>query len=246
MLNTHGAELQHLTDAMQTVFSRVATLEPKIRNTFNHVDQDLVELDGQVNCQKDNQEEMKKLLAKLSNCINLLENTIAIQNDTITCMDKHFDEQSKRLVELEEKARFFEQRGNEQFISLMEFDSCLISYNQRMESVEGRMDTKDEQVASQEEPCLTLRSEVSEVHHQACRLENKVEDSLVDLDRHLCQTSDDLKEMEECVERIEHRHRDLSNDLTLEEECCGDLERGVFLICQDLEDAKDKMDEMGT
>ena len=49
-LNTHGAELQHLTDAMQTVFSGVTTLELKIWNTFNRVDQDLVELDGRVNC----------------------------------------------------------------------------------------------------------------------------------------------------------------------------------------------------
>ena len=47
-LKNHGEELLHLADAMQTVFSRVATLslEPKIWNTFNHVDQDLVELDG--------------------------------------------------------------------------------------------------------------------------------------------------------------------------------------------------------
>ena len=52
---------------------------------------------------------MKKLFAKLSDHIDLLENTIAIQNDTIACMDKCFDEQSKCLVELEEKAQFFKQ-----------------------------------------------------------------------------------------------------------------------------------------
>ena len=164
-LKNHGEELLRLTDAMQTVFSRVATLEPKIWNTFNHIDQDLMELDGRVNCRKDNQEEMKKLLTKLSDRINSLENTIAIQNDTIACMDKHFDEQSKRLVELEEKAQYFDQRGDEQFISLMEFDSCLITYNQHMEPVEGRMDTRDEQVAFQEESRLTLRENVSEVRH---------------------------------------------------------------------------------
>ena len=56
-------ELQRLADTMQTVFSGVATLEPKIWNTFSRVDQDLVELDKQVNCRKDDQEEMKKLFA---------------------------------------------------------------------------------------------------------------------------------------------------------------------------------------
>ena len=48
------------------------------------------------------------------------------------------------------------------------------------------------------------------------------------LDRGLCQTSDELKETEERVEKIERCHRDLSNDLTLEEERRGDLERGVL------------------
>ena len=98
----------------------------------------------------------EEAFTKLSDHINSLENTIAIQNNTIACMDKHFEEQSKRLVELEEKAQFFEQRGDKQFLSLMEFDLCLISYNQRMEFVKGRMDTRDEQVTFQEESCLIL------------------------------------------------------------------------------------------
>ena len=246
LLKNYGEELLRLVDAMQTVFSGVTTLEPKIWNTFNRVDQDLMELDGQVNCRKDDQEEMKKLLTKLSDHIDSLENTVAIQNDTIACMDKHFDKQSKRLVELEEKAQNFDQHGDKHFISLMEFNSCLINYNQRMESVEGRVDMRDEQVTFQEESRLTLCKNISEVHHQACWVENKLEDISVGLDHHLCLVSDHLKETEERVERIECCYHSLSDDLTLEEEHCGDVERGVHLVRRDLEDAKDDMDEMDT
>ena len=48
------------------------------------------------------------------------------------------------------------------------------------------------------------------------------------------------------MEKVERHHRSLSNNLTLEEERHGDVERGVHLLRRDFEDTKDEMNEMDT
>ena len=234
-LKVHGDELLRLSDAMGTVFSGMSSLEPKIWNTFNWVDQDLEELDNRVNRRKDDLDDVRKMINVLGNRIDGQDNVIAIQNDTMSCMEMRIDdqanhikglektieEQSERVKYLEEKVEWLETRGDEFFISQMEFDNCLISYNQRMEEAEGMLVQKEAQF-------ISLNDSVMEEVTKGVDLKNQTFRLAVRLQAH-----------EEQFDGLDNRCRLLLNDITLEGDLRGDHERALALVRRDLTDIID-------